>query len=96
MIHVNRQQFEKALRASVGHCVAGVVSLRPGVGARGQAAIGKLVQNTLRAKEKFSSKLQKNKLLYANTILQQFSFEPYDFTHYFGDIFILQNSNIFF
>ena len=47
MVHVDWQQFEESIRASVGHGVAGVVSLCPGIGARGEAAVGKLVQDTL-------------------------------------------------
>lgn len=47
MVQVDRQEVEESLRASCGHGVAGVVSVRPRIGARGQATVGQVVQYAL-------------------------------------------------
>ena len=47
MVQVDREEVEEALAAGSHHCVAGVVCVRPGIGALRQAAVGQLVQDPL-------------------------------------------------
>ena len=53
VVNVDGQQLQKALAACRGHRVARMVSVRPGIGAWGQAPIGQQIQNTLTVVEIF-------------------------------------------
>ena len=47
MVEVDGEEVEESFAASSGHCVAGVVHVRPGIGSLSQTAVGHQIQHSL-------------------------------------------------